>query len=102
MGSKPILANRAALDEICRRHGVAKLEIFGSFASGDAGPESDLDILVTFETSSNSLFDIIDLEEELVSLFGRPVDLLTRASVEQSRNKYFKYYALQHTEPLYE
>ena len=35
---------------ICRRYHVARLEAFGSFASGEAGNESDLDMLVTFES----------------------------------------------------
>ena len=42
------------------------------------------------------------LQDEFESLFGRPVDLLTRQSVERSPNKYFRHYALARTELLYE
>jgi len=36
------------LADLCRRFGVSKLEVFGSFASGDADGSSDVDLLVTF------------------------------------------------------
>jgi uncharacterized protein len=94
--------DRNRLTELCRRYGVARLEVIGSFARGDAGPESDLDILVTFEPNAQIGLEFIALKEELEALVGRPVDLLTRTSVEGSPNKYFRRYALRRTEPLYE
>jgi predicted nucleotidyltransferase len=96
----PVDRNRLA--ELCRRYRVARLEVMGSFARGDAGPESDLDILVTFEPSARIGLEFVELQQELEALFGRPVDLLTRASVEGSPNKYFRRYALRSTELLYE
>lgn len=90
------------LAECCRRYGVARLETFGSFATGDAGPESDLDLLVTFKPDSRIGLEFVSLQQELEEILGRPVDLLTRASVERSPNKYFRRFALRHTEPLYE
>lgn len=90
------------LTELCRRYGVARLEVIGSFARGDAGPESDLDILVTFEPDTRIGLEFVALKEELEALVGRSVDLLTRVSVEHSPNKYFRHYALRRTEPLYE
>lgn len=90
------------LEEIAKRYRVARFEVFGSFARGDAGPESDLDVLVTFEAGARIGFEFITLKQELEELFGRPVDLLTRASVERSPNKYFRHYALARVEPLYE
>ena len=90
------------LAECCRRYGVARLETFGSFVTGDASPESDLDLLVTFEPGATIGLEFVALQQELEEIIGRPVDLLTRESVERSPNKYFRRFALRRTEPLYE
>jgi len=90
------------LAECCRRYGVARLETFGSFVTGDAGSDSDLDVLVSFKPEARIGLQFVALQQELEHIVGRPVDLLTRASVERSPNKYFRHFALRHTEPLYE
>ncbi|MBM3286358.1 MAG: nucleotidyltransferase family protein [Candidatus Eisenbacteria bacterium] len=90
------------LNELCRRYHVARLEVFGSFARGDARPESDVDVLVTLEPGVGIGLEFVALKQELEGLFGRRVDLLTRASVERSANKYFRRFALQQIRPLYE
>ena len=92
----------ARLEEICRRHGVARLDVFGSFASGDENDASDVDLLVTFKPDAIKGLDFVELAFELEKLFGRDVDLLTRSSVERSPNKYFRRYALSRAEPIYE
>ena len=94
--------NLERLAECCRRYGVARLETFGSFVTGDAGPDSDLDLLVTFEPDAKISLEFVALQQELEEVMGRSVDLLTRQSVERSPNKYFRRFALRHTEPLYE
>jgi uncharacterized protein len=86
----------------CRRFGVARLETFGSFVNGDARLDSDLDVLVTFKPGAKIALEFIALQQELAEIVGRRVDLLTRESVERSPNKYFRRFALRHTEPLYE
>jgi hypothetical protein len=87
---------------ICRRYQVGRLEAFGSFVSGEAGADSDLDILVTFEPGATIGLEFVALQKEFEALFGRPVDLLTRQSVEQSPNKYFRRFALRRTQVLYD
>ena len=53
----------------------------------DFGPESDIDVLVSFEPGArHTLFDIVRMQDELSRVFGRQVDLATRAAVEGSRN----------------
>jgi predicted nucleotidyltransferase len=94
--------DHARLAVCCRRFGVARLETFGSFVTGDARPDSDLDVLVTFKPGVSSGFEFVALQQELEALAGRRVDLLTRESVERSPNKYFRRFALRHTELLYE
>lgn len=64
------------LGDICRRHGVSRLRVFGSAARGALGPDSDIDLLVDFE-SPKGFFELLRLEDELEAFFSRPVDLLT-------------------------
>jgi uncharacterized protein len=59
-----------------RELGVADLRIFGSFARDEAGPESDLDVLVSFESGRKSYDTFLDLSELLEEVTGRPVELL--------------------------
>ena len=66
------------LEEICRRWGVAELSVFGSTARGEAGSESDVDLLYVFEPDARIGWNIIDLEDELSGLFGRKVDLVPK------------------------
>ncbi len=66
-----------ALAEICRRYGVARLELFGSALDDDFGPGSDIDLLYLLEPSARTdLVDLMALGDELAELFGRPVDLV--------------------------
>jgi len=101
MDIKDLNIDHERLAEICRRRQVKLLEVFGSFASGEATPESDIDFLVTFEPEWE-LLQQIELQEDLAVFFGRKVDLLTRSSVESSPNKYFRYFALHDTEAVFE
>ena len=79
--------DKASLDAFCRRWSVAELAAFGSVVRGDSGPESDVDLLVTFAPEARpTLFDLAVIQGELAALFGRNVDLATRAGVEASRN----------------
>ena len=77
-----------ALAEICRRHGVSRLELFGSAARHDFDPaRSDADFLVTFEAAArNDIGALSDLKDELEDLLGRRVDLVERETIETSRN----------------
>ena len=90
------------LADLCRRYGVARLEVFGSFARGDAAARSDLDLLATFESDSPGGLEFVAFQQELQTLLRRPVDLFTRSSVEGSPNKYFRRFALDQTELVYE
>jgi predicted nucleotidyltransferase len=79
--------DKEKLRDFCRKWRVAEFSFFGSVVRNDFGPGSDVDVLVTFEEGARrSLFDMVHLEDELVEIFGREVDLLTRRSVERSLN----------------
>ena len=94
--------DRARLAQLCERYGVEQLEAFGSFSRGDAHADSDLDLLVTYSPDVKVGLAFVALQQELEALFGRPVDLLTRRSVEHSPNKYFRRFALRETEAIYQ
>jgi hypothetical protein len=85
--SLPIDLPYEALEPYCRRWKIVKLEVFGSILRDDFGPESDVDFLVTFDPAARwTLFDMVDAEEQLAALVGRPVDLVEREPIEQSEN----------------
>jgi uncharacterized protein len=76
-----------ALAALCRRSRICELALFGSAIRDDFGPDSDVDVLVTFEADAHpTLFDLVGIQDELRELFGRDVDLLTRRGIERSRN----------------
>lgn len=64
-----------------------ELALFGSALREDFGPDSDVDALVGFDGDARRrLFDMDYKEEELKSIFGRRVDLVSRRGIEASRN----------------
>jgi len=66
---------------------VTRFALFGSVVRDDFRPDSDVDVLVAFADDARpTLLELIRMEEELASLFGRQVDLLTWRGVEHSRN----------------
>lgn len=85
------------LREVCERYGVASLEVFGSIARGDAGPDSDVDLLYVLKPGARLGFRFFDLEDELTELFGRPVDLVARTSI----NEHLREQVLTDAQPLY-
>ena len=86
----------------CERWQVTELALFGSVLRDDFGPESDIDMLVSFEDSArHTLFDMVRMERELKMLFGREVDLAERAGIETSRNYIRRKAILQSAETIY-
>ena len=68
--------------DFCRRHEVQELALFGSALREDFGPASDVDLLVTFIPGTRvSLFDLVDMAEDLSRLFGRRVDLVPKSGL---------------------
>ena len=68
------------ITSILARHGAKRISIFGSYVRGEAGPDSDIDIMVEF-SDRKSLLDIVGIEQELCEALGMKVDLLTEKSV---------------------
>lgn len=64
-----------------RGFGVKRFGLFGSFARGQPGEESDVDLLVEFEEGRKTFDNFISLAFFLEDLFGRKVDLVTPESL---------------------
>ena len=87
----PLIENkRPALEELCRKYRVTRLEVFGSAAGDSFDPErSDVDFLVEFQTGSNLgpwMANYFDFREELENLLGCKVDLVMQSAL---KNPYF-------------
>jgi predicted nucleotidyltransferase len=69
---------------VAARHGAAVLRVFGSVARGDAGPGSDLDVLVDMD-DRRGLLEQAALQNELEDLLGCPVHVTTTRGLRQAR-----------------
>jgi hypothetical protein len=88
---------RERIAEICRRHHIRRLALFGSVLRDDFTPQSDVDVLVEFQPGKTPGFGIWDVEQELSAVIGRRVDLRTP----QELSKYFREEVLAEAEELY-
>ena len=91
---------------ICRRYGVRRLDLFGSAARGtDFDPDrNDADFLVEFENDNGTASPLqryLDLERDLAQLLQRPVDLVERHALENSRNYIHRRSILRELESVY-
>ena len=89
--------DRLRLDALCRRFGIARLDVFGSVARGEDGPGSDVDLLYELAQGRALGWEIEDLSQDLADLFGRPVDLVSR----KARHPLIRDQVLADAEPFY-
>ena len=79
---------KKAVSELCRKHGIARFEIFGSALREDFGADSDIDCLIDFTEDGGNYFErYFDFKDESEKLFGRKIDLVVEKAI---RNPYFK------------
>ncbi len=90
------------ITKFCNRWHIHELAFFGSVLRDDFGPDSDLDILITFAEEANwSLLDHLRMEEELQKILLRKIDLFTKRAVEQSHNQLRRQKILSTAEVVY-
>lgn len=77
-----IESHREEIAAVVRRHKGCSVAIFGSVARGEERVGSDVDFLVEFEPGS-SLFDLMDLEDELAELLGVSVDVVSAGGLKE-------------------
>ena len=72
----------APLAELCRRHQVQELALFGSYLTGDFGEDSDIDLLVTFRPGAHVGFlTLAGMKRELEEMLGRRVDVVPKGGL---------------------
>ena len=70
------------IPDFCRRWKVTELALFGSVLGADFRPDSDVDVLVTFEPGAPwTLWDLSRMRMELEAIFGRDVDLVEKKAL---------------------
>ncbi len=94
--------DQGKIADFCRRWEISELALFGSILRQDFRSESDVDVLVTFAPEArHGLFQLNRMRDELVQLFGRKVDLVSRRGLESSRNHLRRKAILSSAEVLY-
>lgn len=87
---KLIELNIKQIWNLCLKHRVKSLAVFGSILTDRFNEQSDVDFLVDFDTTDHENWDYVtnyfDFRDALERLFGRKVDLIEQGGI---RNKYF-------------
>jgi predicted nucleotidyltransferase len=99
MNNERIVVPKDKIREFCRRWKIGELALFGSALREDFRPDSDVDILVSFDAGAHwDLFDWVSMMEELKQIFGREVDLVEKTTL---RNPFRRHYILSTKEAIY-
>jgi len=99
MRTANIEIDEEAIAAFCRKWKVRELSLFGSVIRDDFRPDSDVDVLVSFEENSGiGLWEMSDMLDELEAMFGRKVDLVEKEGL---RNPYRKKAILESRETVY-
>lgn len=78
MNKLPIRLQKSKIENFCKKHHIAYLALFGSVLTPHFTKKSDVDVLVKFEKKHiPHLFGIIQMQTELSTIIGYPVDLRT-------------------------
>ena len=91
--------DRAQLGDFCRKWKVVELSFFGSVLRDDFRPDSDVDVLVSFEPDAGwTLLDLVSMQREIAEVLGRSVDLVEEAAL---RNPYRRSAILKSKQVVY-
>ena len=86
---KGIVIPENKIADFCKHWNITRLEIFGSAVREDFTSTSDVDLLVEYDPDFHrTLTDMEKMQAEIEEIFNRPVDLITKRSIEQSPNPY--------------
>lgn len=87
------------IEAFCRKWKITEFSLFGSVLREDFRPDSDVDVLVEFEPDCGwSLYDVVDMKDELRQMFGREVDFVMKGGL---RNPFRRYEILTTRKILY-
>ncbi|MDB9515808.1 nucleotidyltransferase domain-containing protein [Roseofilum reptotaenium CS-1145] len=75
------------LRKLCQHWQIIELALFGSVLREDFRPDSDIDLLITWDAQSHwTLLDFAQMHEDFALLLDRPVDLVSKRAIESSNN----------------
>jgi predicted nucleotidyltransferase len=87
------------IEAFCRKWQIKEFAFFGSVLREDFRPDSDLDVLVTFEPDDGIFSDNrVEMQDELAQIFGRQVDLVEKEAI---RNPFRRHEILTTKEVVY-
>ena len=90
---------RDKIEDFCKQWKIAEFSIFGSALREDFSPKSDVDVLISFEPDIPwSLYDWVDMIEELRGILGREVDLVEKSGL---RNPFRRREILSNRQVIY-
>jgi len=99
MGLLQSIIDKKSVEAIARKWKIKELAVFGSVLGDNFNEESDVDILIQFESETRyNLFDFVDLKDELEGIFGRSVDLVEKSGI---RNPFRRKEILQTARTIY-
>jgi len=102
MNKAKIELPKAQIADFCRRWKITEFALFGSVLRDDFRPDSDIDVLVTFAPDAAwSLFDHVEMQDELQLILKRNVHLISRRGIERSRNPIRRKAILESAEVVY-
>ena len=86
--SNGLQINPKIVEALCTRFHIREFAFFGSAIREDFADKSDVDVLISFEEMADiSLFDIIEISQELEAVFNRPVDVVEKESLKNPIRK---------------
>jgi uncharacterized protein len=95
-----VAIDREQIEAFCRKWKVRELSLFGSALREDFGPDSDVDVLVSFTPDDPwDLYDLVAMRDELAAIFGRNVDLVEKEGL---RNPFRRHRILTTREVIYD
>ena len=83
---------------IFKKYSIKYAGVFGSYARGDARPDSDIDILVSLGDQTFTLFDMMNFKDEISKQLKKPVDIVSDRAVVS----YFRDFIYKDLKPIYE
>ncbi|RJP18352.1 MAG: DNA polymerase subunit beta [Candidatus Abyssobacteria bacterium SURF_5] len=94
-----IQIEREKIAAFCEKWKIKEFVLFGSVLREDFGPDSDIDVLISFSDDADwSLYDWIDMIDELKAIFGREVDLVEKGTI---RNPFRRHAIMNNKEIVY-
>ena len=102
MGNPMMIIPKKKIAKFCNRWKVVEFSLFGSILRDDFRPDSDVDVLVSFAADAKvSLFDLVEMQDELKTIFKRNVDLVEKQAILQSKNYIRRKNILENTRVVY-